>query len=359
VWFSIKRLLLGLTLIAAASALLLATDAKRSGTDNVPRVAFLQQAATPVFEESERGLLEALEAAGYRDPDTIRLSIYNAHAEMATLQAIAREITNGQFDLVLTHGTGSLQAVANANKSGKTRHVFGLVADPYIAGVGLDPSDPMAHPRYMVGYGMMFPVRQTFQTARRMFPGLKTVGVAWNPAEINSLRFVTDGRAIAKELGITLLEAQVENTAGVKEAVQSLLGRGAQVIWVGGDSTISSAIDSVLTTARQARVPVFSSLPGDPRRGTLFDLGFDFVEAGRLTGEVAAKVLQGTDPATLPILDAARQIPQRLSINRKSLKDLRDPWQTPDDLLRQANMVVDDSGVHSKDDKERPTQEKP
>lgn len=57
---------------------------------------------------------------------------------MANGNAIAPEITTETFDLVLSDGTQGLQSVANANKAGRTRHVFGLVTDPCVAGVDLN-----------------------------------------------------------------------------------------------------------------------------------------------------------------------------------------------------------------------------
>jgi ABC-type uncharacterized transport system substrate-binding protein len=343
--FAVKRLALGLALIAGAAAVLLATDVRRSGATAMPRIAILQHASVPVLDDSVRGIVDSLRAKGYRDGETARITFYNAQGEMATANSIAVQMTDGSFDLLITSSTLSLQAVANANKAGRTIHLFTLVADPYVTGVGLDRANPLAHPRHLVGQGILFPVRELFATARRMFPGLKTVGVAWDPAQANSLRFVEDARAACEKLGIKLLEAQVENTAGVQEATHSLLSRGAQAIWVGGDVTVSGAIVNVITTCRQARIPVFSQMPGDPKCGTIFDMGFDYYQAGWVGGELAAQILNGADPATIPIRDVVDIVPRRLFINQKALRGLKDPWQVPDDLLRAADVVVDEAGV--------------
>ena len=113
------------------------------------------------------------------------------------------------------------------------------------------------------------PVDKAFGLAREMFPGLKEVGVAWNPAEPNSRAFVVKAREVCQKVGITLLEANVDNTAGVAESIDSLIARGAQAIWVGGDVTVVVAIDSVIASARKAHIPVFTLTPGKPERGTL------------------------------------------------------------------------------------------
>jgi ABC-type uncharacterized transport system substrate-binding protein len=344
-WSTVNRLSLGLGLIAAASALLLATDTRREGSTALPRIAILQHVSVPVLDDSVRGMLDELSARGFRDGETAHITVFNAQGEMPTANAIAREITDGRYDLLITTSTASLQAVANANKSGRTPHVFGIVADPYVAGVGLDPANPLAHPRHLVGQGILFPVDAAFSIARRMFPALKSVGVAWDPAQANSRRFVEDARAYCAKVDITLLESQVENTAGIREAIQSVISRGAQAVWVGGDTTVSNGIDIVMATCRQARIPVFSQLPGDPRRGTLFDVGYDYYQAGRVCGELAAKVLQGSDPATIPIRDVGDLVERQLFINEKSLPGLKDHWKIPADLRREADVFVDEAGV--------------
>jgi putative ABC transport system substrate-binding protein len=354
-WFAVKRLSLGMILIAGAAAVLLATDVRRSGPSAMPRIGILQHASMPALDDSVRGIIDALNANGYRNGETARITLFNAQGEAATANTIARELTDGSFDLVITSSTPSLQAVANANKAGRTMHVFGLVADPYVTGVGLDHSNPLGHPRHLVGQGIFYPVLEVFSTARQMLPTLKTVGVAWDPAQANSRRYLEDARDVSAKLGITLLEAQVESTAGVREAIDSLISRGAQAVWVGGDITVSNAIETVITTCRSARIPVFSQLPGNPTRGTLFDIGFDFYQAGWLCGELAAQILKGTDPATIPITDAKDLIPRSRTINQKALHGLKDPWHVPSDLLRTADIVVDEAGVPHQTGKDKST----
>jgi putative ABC transport system substrate-binding protein len=346
--FALKRLSLGLSLIAGASVILLLMDLHRraGGGQRLPQIAILQQASNPALDDGVRGMVAGLEARGYRDGATASVTKYNAEGDAATANAIAREITDGHFDLVLTSSTPSLQAVANANKAGRTIHVFGIVADPYVAGVGLNRDNPLDHPRHLVGYGILLPVEDAFALARKMYPGLRRVGVAWNPAEANSRLFTTLARQVCQKLGIDLLEAQVDNTSGIVEAINSLIARDAQALWIGGDICVSSAVDTVLEMARRARIPVFSILPGPPGRGTIFDIGLDFFEAGKYTGELAGRILNGEDPATIAIRDIVALVPRRLIVNELALRGLRDRWLIPPEVARSANILVDERGVH-------------
>src|SRR4029450_4549326 len=204
------------------------------------------------------------------------------------------------------------------------------------------------HPPYMVGQGSFPPVETAFALAKRMLPGLQRIGTAWNPSETNSLIFVERGRKVAEAMGLTLLEANADTTSAVGDAINSLISRDAQAIWVGGDNTVIAGIDSLIAMAKRSGIPVFTILPGKPDRGTLFDAGPDFYQVGRQGGLLAADILEGADIAKIPVRDVLELVPAFLSINTTALKGLKEAWRVPDDALARASVVVDETGVHKK-----------
>src|SRR5690349_14017817 len=175
----IARLSLGFSLIALTAALLLASDwhQRRPAAQRIPQLAILFLSSQPVLQEGLEGALETLRENGLIDGQNIALRQFNAEGDMATLNAIARQVTDGQFDMVMTFSTPAMQAVAKANTKGKAIHVFGLVADPFAAGVALRRDAPLDHPRHLVGSGIPLPVAESFRLARQMFPRLKTVEI--------------------------------------------------------------------------------------------------------------------------------------------------------------------------------------
>ncbi len=341
----LRRALPTLLMLGGASALLLFTD-RTAATRDVPAVAVLQQVSTTLLDDAVEGMLEGLSERGYVDGRTVTIRRYNAEGDLAQANAIAREIAGGPFDLALTSSTPSLQALATANARGRVLHVFSAVADPFSTGVGFDRSDPLVHPRHLVGYGSLAPVDATFRMAREINPRLGRVGVAHNPSESNSRRFMELARASCQARGIELLEAAVESSSGVIEAIQSTLARGAEAVFVPGDTTVSSVIDSIIVTAAKAGVPVFTVVPGKPERGTLFDVGFDFREVGLLAGRLAGDLLDGRDATKVPIGETSREIPPRLTINLVAPGYDRERWRVPDELLGQAKVVIDGTGRH-------------
>jgi putative ABC transport system substrate-binding protein len=339
----VKRLWLGVVLIVAASAFLLLSDTKQASS--VPHVAVLQFSSMQALDDGARGLFDYLKEHGYDGANRAVIERFNAENDVATSNAMAKEITSGKYQFVISISTNCLQAVANANREGKARHLFGIVADPLAAKVGINPKDPADKPKHMTGIGSLMPVDEIMEVARQMNPRVRRFGIPWNPSQANSLRYMQLAREAAAKMNVEILEGSVDNSAIVGEVTSSLIARGADVIVVIGDVTVGLAIDSVIAQSKKGKIPVIGALPDYVRRGSLFAAGADFYQVGRQMGEVAVRMFQGEDTAKIPIIYS---LPKQYGVNLTALDGLRDHWQVPADLLAKCNTVVDGSGVHVK-----------
>ena len=333
----VRRLGLGLSIIALASLALLLSDWRHlSPRVGVPRLAVIKYNSNPNLDLGERGLIDSLRDHGWVEGRTMEMRFFNPEGDVGTLNSTAQELVSGKYTHVITISTPCLQAVARANHDGKVKHIFGVVADPLAARVGINPTNPYDHPRWMVGIGTFMPVGELLEMARRLNPRLRFVGLPWNPAEANSQSYTQAAREAARRLGLELLEGNVENSTAVGEVTDSLIARGAEAILMTGDNTVNIASDTVLASARKARIPAIATGPSTVAHGALFAIGADYYLVGRQMGDLAARVLSGEDTATMPIL---YQIPKIFLINRRVIAQLRDTWVFPPDVLAQAKDV--------------------
>ena len=333
----LRRLGLGLSIIALASIALLLSDWRHhSPYAAMPRLAVFQYNSNPNLDLGVRGLMDSLRDHGWVDGRTMELRFFNPEGDVGTLNSTAQELVSGKYTHVVTISTPCLQAVARANQDGKVKHIFGVVADPLAARVGINPTNPYDHPKWMVGIGTFMPVGELLEMARRLNPRLRSVGLPWNPAEANSQSFTHAARESAHRLGINLLEGNVENSTVIGEVTDSLVARGAEAILITGDNTVAVGANTLLASARKARIPVIAALPSVVGSGVLFAIGADFYQVGRQIGDLAARVLSGEDTAALPIL---YQIPKIFLIDRRVPAQLRDTWVFPPDVLAQAKDV--------------------
>jgi putative ABC transport system substrate-binding protein len=333
----VRRLGLGLSIIALASLALLLSDSKHhSPRAGMPRLAIFQYNSNPNLDLGVRGLVDSLREHGWVDGRTMEVRFFNPEGDVGTMNSTAQEMVSGKYTHVITISTPCLQAVAKANRDGKVKHIFGVVADPLAARVGINPTNPFDHPKWLVGIGSFMPVGEVLEMARRLNPRLRAVGLPWNPAEANSQSYTHAAREAAGRLGLELLEGNVENSTVVGEVIDSLIARGAEAILMTGDNTVNIAADTVIASARKARIPAIATGPSTVAHGALFAIGADYYQVGRQVGDLAARVLSGEDTATLPIL---YQIPKIFLIDRRVPAQLRDIWMFPPDVLAQAKDV--------------------
>ncbi|NIV43168.1 MAG: hypothetical protein GWN11_03705 [Candidatus Dadabacteria bacterium] len=345
-----KRLSLSIFLIVLASSVLLLSDLnqRKHTKSGIPKIAMLQLSSHIILEDGIRGILDGLKEKGFIDGQNINIQFYNAEGDIPTLNTIASEISSGKFDYALTVSTPALQAVSNANKQGKVVHVFGLVTDPFASGIGLDRAKPEDHPDYLVGYGTLQPVEKLIETALKLNPNIKSIGILWNSAEANSVVCTIQARNYSKSVGIELLEATVENTSVVYEAAASLVSRGVDAILISGDNTVITALDNVVQAANNGKIPVITNAPAFPNKGTLLDIGADYYEVGKREGYLAARILSGEDPASIPIQNLA---PEVIVLNKQVLDKLKANWTIPDEVLNIANVVIDEDGTEIRKEK--------
>jgi len=332
----IKNLWLAVLLILGASLLLLLSDLEqRKGRkkdidqNRFPSIAIMQIRSTPLLDNHVAGVTDRLQELGFVAPDKQNIRIFNPQGDLATANTIAREIVNGSYELVITSSTLSLQTFAKANLTTGKLHVFGAVTDPYGTGVGITGVEPGQHPPYMAGIGTFQPVKRAFQVLRELQPAIKKVGVVWNPGEQCSEACLHQARKICSELGISLVEAIATNTSEVAEVARSLMAKGIEAVWIGGDTVAMSSAGMIINLAKQSGIPVFTNDPVDAANGALFGIGANYHTVGVYTADLAAQILKGKSPSEFRIENV---IPEELKINNEVLASLGKSWQLTESL---------------------------
>jgi len=305
---------------------LLLFDLNNRKTDvrhDVLRIATFKICSRMVLDEIERGILTSLKERGYSNGRKCSIQQFNAEGDMGVANMIANNIVNGGFDYVITASTPALQVMANANKKGKVMHIFCGVTDPYVSGVGISGTEPNQHPPHLVGVGSFQPVERAFDIARQMNPDLKKVGTVWCTSETCSEACVRLARKKCKSLGIELMEMSVENATQILESAMSLTARGAQALWLGGDNVVETGIDQLINAAAKANIPLFTNSAYNVYGNTLFGIGAEYYEVGRLAGNMTADIIEGKSTSEIRV---ENMVPENLKVNPMALKNIKKGW---------------------------------
>lgn len=330
----IKDLWLAVTLILGASVLLLLSDLEQrqnrdqdNQKNEYPSIAIMQVRSTPILDLHVAGIIDRLQELGFMAPDKRNMKLFNPQGDLGTANTIAREIANGPYEMVITSSTLSLQTFAKANQTTGKLHVFGAVTDPVGTGIGITGPGADQHPPYLAGIGTFQPVKRAFQVARQLNPSIKKIGVVWNPGEQCSEACLKEAHEICNKLGIELIEAIATNTSEVSEAIRSLMGRGVQAVWIGGDTVATASAGMIMNVAKQNSIPVFTNDPVDVKIGALFGVGADYYTVGIYTADMVAAILRGKKPSEFRIENV---IPEKLAVNDEVLQSLGQSWKMND-----------------------------
>ena len=316
------------------------TPSEQQNDQKIP-IALLKVNSNLLLDEAEQGFIDGLASHGFRDGDNVSLKRFCPEGDFSVQNIIARQITDGSYPLVASISTPSLQAVANANRDGRAKHVFCAVTDPVYSGVGIDALNSLDKPKYLTGIGTFQPVEELFRAAKELNNELQSIGVVWSPAEKNSEACLLKARKVSQDLGISLLEAPIEASKDIAEAQHSLIARGVEAIWVGCDVTVNNSMPIIVQIAKSAGIPILSNIYGYTKQGALLDLGANYWEVGQAAAKIVVDVLNGKSPGEIPVVNF---MPQRIAINKHALQGLKEKWSFPASFIAKAELVIDEIG---------------
>lgn len=259
------------------------------------KVGITQIVEHPALDAARQGFIDRLTELGYTPGEDIVYDIQSAQGDMATAQTIAYKFAADQVDLILAIATPTAQATAHVIKD--TPILITAVTDPVAAGLVESIERPGTN---VTGTSDLTPVALQLTLLKELAPSAQRVGVVYNAGEVNSVVQVQLAREAATALGLQIVEATVSNSSEVLQATQALQGR-VDALYVPTDNTVVSAIDSVVMVAERLKLPLIAGEDQSVQAGALATIGIDYYQLGRQTADIAQRVLQGENPAEIPV----------------------------------------------------------
>lgn len=299
---TLRRLLLGISLIAAASAALVLTD--RSGAKpGVPTVSVLTYSRTSVFEDAYAGFIDEMKALGHEDGRTMRLVVRDAQLDVGTLNTIVATIAEERPTVVVPMTTMALQATIRRIKDRPV--VFTLIASAVAAGAGTSATDHLPN---VTGNEVQGDWDGMVRALRAAIPGVRKVGTLFAPGEANSVFNRDQWKARLAKDGIELVSAPADRPTEIPESADALVAQGVQAIVQISDVSSSSGFGSIVRSGDRAGIPVFGFATSAVRDGATLALARDFRQTGLDGARLVDRVLKGEDPASMPFTETTKTV---------------------------------------------------
>jgi putative ABC transport system substrate-binding protein len=317
-----------------------------AGAAGWPLAARAQQPALPVVgylssrspDESahiiaafHRGLNEA----GFVDGQNVTVVARYAEGEFDRLPALAAELVSRHINVLVATG-GTVSAVkAKAVLPPTTPMVFAIGGDPVKLGLVASLNRPGANIT-----GITFLVNglapKSVEVLHELVPNATVIGFLINPQDPNAEPDATEARAAADKLGLKLVVANASTESEIDSAFTSLGEKRLEGLIVDTEPFFAGQRAKIVALAASHGLPTVYQLREFVAAGGLISYGTSLIAANRELGLYTGRVLKGTKPADLPVLQSTRF---ELVINLKAAKALG--LGIPPILLARADEVIE------------------
>ena len=294
--------------------------------------------AHPALDAVEKGIQDELAALGY----DVEYDLQNANGDLNAAASIARKFKTGKVDFAVGIATPTSQALVEALKGTGITVLYTAVTNPVDAGLVASFDAGEAN---ITGVSDLTPVKAQIGLLAELV-NLRRLGHVYSSGEANAVFLANLAKEACAGMGIEFVSATVTNSAEVKQAVQSIIGR-VDGLYVSTDNTVVSALTALTDVALRGNIPVMSADPSSAEEiPVLAAWGFNYYNMGRATGKLIAEIYEGKSPADIPTVFMTDPSDSDLLINLDVAKQLG--IDVPERILANASMIVQNGKLTTK-----------
>jgi putative ABC transport system substrate-binding protein len=306
--------------------------AARAQQPTMPVIGFLDPTSPNTFADRQRGFRQGLKDTGYVEGENVAVVYRFAENQIDQLPELAAELVRRQVTVIATLANGALAAKA---ATATTPIVFVLAEDPVRLGLVASLARPGGN---LTGINFLSGelLAKRLELVRELIPAATRVAVLVNPNGPNSETTLRDVQSAARTIG---LEIQVLNASTSREislAFATFVHKRPDALFVDIDPFFTSRRVQLVHLATRDAVP--TTYPGRQfvDVGGLMSYGSNLTDAWRQLGVYTGRILKGTKPADLPVVQASKF---ELVINAEIARILG--LEIPPSLLARADEVIE------------------
>ena len=285
----ILALAMALSLVACGSS-----DKKDDSGEKTYTVGVVQLVQHEALDAATKGFTDALkEALG----DKVNVVVKNASGDSNTCGTIVNGFLADNVDLIMANATPALQAAASATS---TVPILGTSVTDYATALEIADWTGTVGGN-IAGTSDLAPLDQQVAMLQELFPNAKKVGMLFCSSEPNSKYQVDEVTKLLSNAGITCTEFAFTDSNDVSSVTQKACD-ASDVLFIPTDNTAASNTEAIANVVLASNTPVIAGESGLCKGCGVATLSIDYYELGKITGQMAAKILTGeADVSTMPI----------------------------------------------------------
>ncbi len=262
--------------------------------DKTYKVGVVQLVQHEALDAATKGFTDALkEALG----DKVEVVEKNASGDSNNCTTIVNGFISDKVDLIMANATPALQAAASATS---TIPILGTSVTDYATALEIADWTGTVGGN-ISGTSDLAPLDKQAAMLQELFPNAKKVGMLFCSSEPNSKYQVDEVTKLLSAAGITCTEYTFTDSNDVSSVTQKACG-DSDVLYIPTDNTAASNTEAIANVVLAAGTPVIAGEAGICKGCGVATLSIDYYELGKITGQMAAKILTGeADISTMPV----------------------------------------------------------
>jgi putative ABC transport system substrate-binding protein len=319
-----------ITLLGGTAAWPLAARAQQAA---MPVIGFFHPASPDAVAHRVRAFRRGLKDTGYVEGENVAIEYRWAEGQYDRLQALAADLVRRQVAVIVAAGGSAFAAKAATTT---IPVVFAINEDPVRLGFVASLARPGGN---LTGINFMSGelAAKRLELLRELVPAATRVAVLVNPAEeMISKSTLREVEVAARTIGLQIQVLNASTSGEIDAAFATLVRERPDALFVGSDAFFNNRRVQLVHLASRHAVPTTYGGRDFAVAGGLISYGADITDAYREVGVYAGRILKGSKPADLPVVQSTKF---ELVINHQTARMLG--LTVPPTLLARADEVIE------------------
>ena len=270
----------------------------------LPIVGFLGPASPEPYAHILTAFRGGLADGGYVEGRNVSIEYRWAHDRYAQLPALARELVAAHASAIVT-ASGTPTALAAKAATSNIPIVFVIGTDPTEVGLVKSFNRPGAN---ITGVTLLTTAMaaKRLELLRDLLPNSAAIALLVNPQNQITKTIITDVQAAARKLSRRVLVFEVSNDKDFDKVFTSLAQQNVDALMTSDDPIFISQREKLIALVARAGLPAVYSNRDMAVAGGLMGYGTNYSNTFHEVGVYVARILGGTKPTDLPVLQPAK-----------------------------------------------------
>jgi putative tryptophan/tyrosine transport system substrate-binding protein len=281
-----------------------------------PVIGFLNEELSDSIGSRLHAFREGLSELGYVEGQGVAIEFRWAEGRYDRLPSMAADLAHRQVAVIAASATAA--AVAAKRATSTIPIIFAVGADPVKSGLVKSLARPDGNATGINFFATALGQKRLGLLHELVAKGA-VIGFLANPSNPNTAQYIEEAQAAAEQLGHKLITVKASTVAGIDTAFTTLVQANVGGLVVNPDGFFHGRRVQITTLAARHGIPTINPNSEYVAVGGLMSYASNIPDAYRSMGTYTARVLKGTKPADLPVLQPTKL---ELVINLSTAKAL-------------------------------------